>query len=113
MSCRFWGVSAQSMIFWGGVRSPHFFIQKGKDDFPKLEAVFGFLDYFIQQNESLNSSYNHTTIREIKENLIKAIQTNIRTDGRNNLESSLVVHQDENVFWLPADQHGRTDEQRQ
>lgn len=41
--------------------------------YPNLEAVFGFLDYFIQQNESLNSKYNHNKIVEIKEYLIKLI----------------------------------------
>ncbi|MCP5063103.1 MAG: hypothetical protein GY936_11660 [Ignavibacteriae bacterium] len=41
--------------------------------YPQLEAVFGFLDYFIQQNESLNSKYTHNKIVEIKEYLIKLI----------------------------------------
>jgi len=41
--------------------------------FPQLEAVFGFLDYFIQQNESLNAKYTHNKIVEIKEYLIKLI----------------------------------------
>ena len=52
--------------------------------YPKLEAIFGFLDYFIQQNESLSSKYNNETIREIKENFIKIIHyiVNLRTDKR-------------------------------
>ncbi len=41
--------------------------------FPELEAVFGFLDYFIQQNESLNQTYSVAKIRQIKEYLIKLI----------------------------------------
>jgi NAD-dependent SIR2 family protein deacetylase len=41
--------------------------------FPELEAVFGFLDYFIQQDESLNQEYTVTKIRQIKEYLIKLI----------------------------------------
>ncbi|MFA3783483.1 SIR2 family protein [Melioribacteraceae bacterium 4301-Me] len=41
--------------------------------FPQLEAVFGFLDYFIQQNESLNAKYTNKRIHEIKEYLIKLI----------------------------------------
>lgn len=41
--------------------------------YPALEAVFGFLDYFIQQNESLNSKYTNDRIRDIKEYLIKLI----------------------------------------
>ncbi|KPJ79104.1 MAG: hypothetical protein AMJ54_00085 [Deltaproteobacteria bacterium SG8_13] len=51
---------------------------------PKLEAIFGFLDYFIQQNESLSSKYSYETIREIKENFIKIIHyiVNLRTDKR-------------------------------
>ena len=52
--------------------------------FPRLEAIFGFLDYFIQQNESLSATYTNETIREIKENLIKIIHyiVNLRTDKR-------------------------------
>ena len=38
---------------------------------PSLEEVFGFLDYFIQKGESLNSKYSLWTIIEIKEALIK------------------------------------------
>ena len=50
--------------------------------YPRLEAVFGFLDYFIQQNESLSAEYSTETIRQIKENLIKLIHycVNLRTD---------------------------------
>ena len=35
--------------------------------------MFGFLDYFILQNESLNSNYSVTKIYQIKEHLIKLI----------------------------------------
>lgn len=50
--------------------------------YPNLEAVFGFLDYFIQQNESLNAKYTHSKLREIKEFLIKLIHyvVNLETD---------------------------------
>lgn len=41
--------------------------------FPEMEAVFGFLDYFIQQNESLNQDYPVSRIRELREYLIKLI----------------------------------------
>lgn len=44
-----------------------------RNSFPELEAVFGFLDYFIQQNESLNQEYSVEKIRRIKEYLIKLI----------------------------------------
>lgn len=44
-----------------------------KNLYPDLESVFGFLDYFIQQNESLNVNYNAQNIRQIKESLIKLI----------------------------------------
>jgi len=30
-----------------------------KNLFPELEAVFGFIDYFIQHNESLNPKFNY------------------------------------------------------
>jgi len=54
------------------------------EKYPNLEAVFGFLDYFIQQNESLNSTYTHNKIVEIKEYLIKLIHyiVNLQTDKR-------------------------------
>jgi NAD-dependent SIR2 family protein deacetylase len=54
------------------------------DKYPNLEAVFGFLDYFILQNESLNSTYTHNKIVEIKEYLIKLIHyiVNLQTDKR-------------------------------
>jgi len=41
--------------------------------FPILEAVFGFLDYFIQQRESLSHKYSIGKLRELKEYLIKLI----------------------------------------
>lgn len=43
------------------------------DQFPRIEAVFGFLDYFIYQNESLSVDYSYSTLLEIKEALIKII----------------------------------------
>ena len=64
--------------------SDNFFIDPDTGSFPKLEAIFGFLDYFIQQNESLSSKYTNENIREIKENLIKIIHyiVDLRTDKR-------------------------------
>jgi len=52
--------------------------------YPQLEAVFGFIDYFIQQDESLNAKYNNEKIRDIKEYLIKLLHfvVNIKTDQR-------------------------------
>lgn len=52
------------------------------NQFPQLEAVFGFLDYFIQQNESLNVKYPNQRLRDIKEYLIKLIHyvVNLQTD---------------------------------
>lgn len=60
--------------------------------YPQLEAVFGFLDYFIAQNESLSIKYTNALIREIKESLIKLIHfiVNLRTD-----KESKAYHQ----FW--------------
>lgn len=50
--------------------------------YPRLEAIFGFIDYFIQQNESLSSKYTNEKIRDIKEYLIKLIHyvVNLRTN---------------------------------
>jgi NAD-dependent SIR2 family protein deacetylase len=66
----------------------------------KLEAVFGFLDYFIQQHESLSSKYNHEALRVIKENFIKIIHyiVNLRTDQR-----SLTYHK----FWESIQKYNR------
>ncbi len=60
--------------------------------YPDLESVFGFIDYFIQQNESLSSKYTAQDIRKIKESLIKLIHhvVNISTD-----KTSQVYHK----FW--------------
>ncbi|MBZ0180724.1 MAG: SIR2 family protein [Melioribacteraceae bacterium] len=41
--------------------------------FPQFEAVFGFLDYFILENESLSAKYTHSEMVTIKEYLIKLI----------------------------------------
>ena len=55
--------------------------------FPDLESVFGFLDYFIQQNESLNAKYTSSDIRQIKESLIKLIHhvVNHNTDKQSHV----------------------------
>ncbi|MBL1213876.1 MAG: hypothetical protein HND52_11020 [Ignavibacteriae bacterium] len=53
--------------------SDNFEFQSKTHQYPQLEAVFGFLDYFIQQNESLSSKYTNLKIHEIKESLIKLI----------------------------------------
>lgn len=52
------------------------------NQYPQLEAVFGFLDYFIRQNESLNVKYPTQRLREIREYLIKLIHyvVNLQTD---------------------------------
>jgi NAD-dependent SIR2 family protein deacetylase len=41
--------------------------------YPTLETVFGFLDYFISQDEHLSAKYPNARIRTIKEGLIKLI----------------------------------------
>lgn len=60
----------------------NFYIDAGNDVYPGLEAVFGFIDYFLQQNESLSANYSHHRLRELRENLIKAIHhvVNLNTD---------------------------------
>lgn len=62
----------------------NFVFNSQKEKYPTLEAVFGFLDYFIQQNESLNAKYTHNKIVEIKEYLIKLIHyiVNFQTDKK-------------------------------
>ncbi|MEN8194249.1 MAG: SIR2 family protein [Bacteroidota bacterium] len=63
-----------------------------KSIYPDLESVFGFLDYFIQQNESFSAEYTVQEIRHIKESLIKLIHhvVNQYTDKK-----SYVYH----MFW--------------
>lgn len=63
-----------------------------KNLFPELEAVFGFIDYFIQHNESLNSKYTNEKIIHIKEYLIKLIHYIV------NLETDKSSHY-YNLFW--------------
>lgn len=52
--------------------------------FPRLEAVFGYLDYFIYNNQSLSSYYNTSKLLVIKEYLIKLIHyvVNLQTDKK-------------------------------
>lgn len=61
-------------------------------DYPHLESVFLYLDYFIRQNESLSKAYPNSSIHEIKEYLIKLIHhiVNKQTD-----QKSSVYHK----FW--------------
>lgn len=62
----------------------NFYLNPKAHEVPKLEAVFGFLDYFIQANESLNARYNYDELVQIKENLIKILHyiVNARSDQR-------------------------------
>lgn len=80
--------------------SDNFFTNPAAGSFPKLEAIFGFLDYFIQQNESLSSKYTNEAIREIRENFIKIIHyiVNLRTDRR-----SKTYH----LFWKAVARYNR------
>ncbi len=61
----------------------NFAFEDKPNNYTQLEALFGFIDYFIQQNESLNSKYTNLKIREIKESLIKLIHyiVNLQTDS--------------------------------
>lgn len=60
----------------------NFHYSLSENNIPQLEALFGFIDYFISENESLNEQYQTSTIREIKEYLIKLIYhvVNLNTD---------------------------------
>ena len=76
----------------------NFMFDHKKERYPNLEAVFGFLDYFIQQNESLNSTYNHNKLVDIKEYLIKLIHyvVNLHTDKRSHFY---------HLFWEAIQKH--------
>jgi len=60
----------------------NFEYNKYSNHYPQLEAVFGFLDFFIQHNESLSAKYTIARIRDIKEYLIKLVHyiVNMQTD---------------------------------
>lgn len=76
----------------------NFEFDERKNLYPQLEAVFGFIDYFLEQNESLNAKYTNEKIRDIKEYLIKLIHfvVNLRTD-----KSSRYYHK----FWRAISEH--------
>ena len=78
----------------------NFYVDAEEGEFPKLEAVFGFLDYFISQRESLNSRYPYEEIVLIKENLIKIIHYIV--DERSNRKSPY-YHR----FWDAIARHNR------
>jgi len=44
-----------------------------ENNYPSLESVFGYLDYFINKNECLGQQYNTNKIVSIKESLLKLI----------------------------------------
>lgn len=62
----------------------NFFI-KDHSTYPKLEAIFGYIDYFLFQKESLSAYYNNSIIYNIREYLIRLIHfvVNIKTKGSN------------------------------
>jgi len=78
----------------------NFYVDVKKGEFPKLEAVFGFIDYFISQRESLNAQYTYEEIVLIKENLIKIVHYII--DERSNRQSPF-YHR----FWEAIKRHNR------
>ena len=51
----------------------NFFWDVKSNNDPDLEDVFGFIDYFLQQNESISLKYPNSRIWQIKEYLIKLI----------------------------------------
>lgn len=72
----------------------------GGKSYPEMEAVFGFLDYFIQQNESLNQEYPVPKIREIREYLIKLVHFII---DQQISEESKYYH----LFWRAVHRYNR------
>jgi NAD-dependent SIR2 family protein deacetylase len=78
----------------------NFAYDEASNEYPHLESVFLFLDYFIQQNESLSKTYTISLIHEIKEHLIKLIYhiVNKKTD-----EKSAVYHK----FWVAVENNNK------
>ncbi len=61
-----------------------YFVFDEKNHHPRLEAIFGFIDYFILQNESLSAKYSTDRLRKIKEYLIKLVHfiVDYRTESK-------------------------------
>ena len=78
----------------------NFYVDAEAGEFPKLGAVFGFLDYFISQRESLNARYDYEEIIVVKENLIKIIHYIV--NERSNRQSPF-YHR----FWEAIQRHNR------
>jgi NAD-dependent SIR2 family protein deacetylase len=74
------------------------FIQKNfyisNNNYPSLEAIFGYLDYFINKNESLGSGYTTAKIIDIREALIQLIHYVIASSTLNDDEKNLYRY-----FW--------------
>ncbi|MFC2083505.1 SIR2 family protein [Bacteroidota bacterium] len=58
----------------------NFEFDERRNIYPKLEAVFGYLDYFIKQNESLDKYYDLNKLRFIRESLIKIIHYTVNLE---------------------------------
>lgn len=56
-----------------GFINDNFYYDLEANLYPRLEAVFGYMDYFLQQKESLSSRYTYEKIRDIHEYLIKLV----------------------------------------
>ncbi len=70
------------------------------NEYPHLESLFLFLDYFIRQNESLSKTYSNATIHEIKEYLIKLIHYTV---NKNTNKKSTVYHN----FWDAVEKYNK------
>lgn len=60
--------------------------------YPTLESVFGFLDYFVNQNESLHKGCSPAQVRSIRESLIRLIHFVISRETKGTSD----VH---HLFW--------------
>ena len=55
----------------------YFMVKKGSNEYPTLEAIFGFLDYFIDRDECIGKELPTEKLRSLKEYLIAAIHHTI------------------------------------
>lgn len=62
----------------------NFYFDAASRSYPSIEAVFGYIDYFIEHNESLSLKYSFQKLVDIKEYLIKLIHyiVNMRTENK-------------------------------
>lgn len=77
----------------------HFLSTPTLNNYPSLESVFGFIDYFLNSKEDLSNDYPLTRLADIRESLIKVIFAIIARSRERDSASSY------GVFWDQVVRH--------